>query len=267
MAGLRSRVIELVRQIPPRESLKTWANDSPSPRRRGPASASGAADLCSDWVRTSVYPILFSVLRRHRLRIVETVSRLRILVGPLASALMKRAPKGLKGFKEISESEELKAFLPPGSQITPGPYGGTTIMIPYPGGFSPRIPEFRGPWAKFREEIYRFEVLASCDGRTPMPRAKKPGKTINALCDQWIMEFYQDKDRWNRTVPKEIAPWLIARATMATTFAAMDDTHGIPAPEIEIEKFMCEVLIDLWNDGGGQENWHGFHPDASNHAE
>ncbi|MDB6023979.1 MAG: hypothetical protein JWM68_202 [Verrucomicrobiales bacterium] len=216
--------------------------------------------------QSAIETVLLFEITRIKQHHAEAVWRLRILVGALASALMKRAPKGLKGFKEISESEELKAFLPPGSQITPGPYGGTTIIIPYPGGFSPRIPKFRGPWAKFRKEIYRFEVLASCDGKTPLPRAKKPGKTINALCDNWIMEFYEDKDRWNRTVPKEIAPWMIARATMAAGFVAMEDAHGIPAPEVAVEKYVCELLIDFWYDGG-QENWHGIHPDASNHAE
>ncbi len=181
---------------------------------------------------------------------------------------MKRSSKPLKGHKEISESDELLANLPPGSQISPGPQGGTFIFIPNPGGFSSQVPDFRGPWATIRKEIYRFEVLAGCDGKTLIPRSKTPLKGIDARCDQWIKEFYQDKDknRWDRSVPKEIAPWLVARTMMAGTFVAMEDTHGMKPERRNLDEYMCHLLIDFWH-AGGKDFWHGVHPDASSHSE
>lgn len=181
---------------------------------------------------------------------------------------MKRSPKQLKGHKQISEDDELKDHLPPGSQISPGPMGGTMIFIPRPGGFSPEIPNFRGPWATIRKEIYRFEVHAGCDGNTIIPRSKTPPQGIDARCDQWIKEFYQNnaKTRWDRSVPKEIAPWLVARSMMAGMFAAMEDTHGIPPESRDLEQYMCHLLIEFWDDQG-KNLWHGVHPDASSHTE
>ncbi len=179
---------------------------------------------------------------------------------------MKRSPKQLKGYKQISESEELRANLPPGSQISPGPMGGTMIFIPIPGGFAPEIPDFQGPWATIRKEIYRFEVMAGCDGDTMIPRSDTPPEGMDARCDQWIKEFYQDKNRWERSVPKEIAPWLVARTMMAGMFAAMEDTHGIGPEDRKLEDYMCHLLIEFWHDEG-KYLWHGIHPDASAHSE
>ena len=175
-----------------------------------------------------------------------------------------KVPKGLKGYEEISQSEELKAFLPEGSQIMPGPYGGTTIMIPR--GFSPEIPNFRGPWAEIRKEIYRFEVMAGRDGTTPMPAANRCTDKINKKCDQWIKDFYKTKDRWELEPSKDIAPWLIARAMMAGMFACMEDTHGLRPPTGKLETIMCDLLITFWNEQG-RYGWHGIHPDASMHSE
>ena len=178
---------------------------------------------------------------------------------------MKKPSKGLKGFKQISESEEIKSMLPPGSQIMPEFGGGTTIFIPN-GSFSPEVPDFRGPWGKYRKEIYRFEVMAACDGMTPMPAAQTSSDEINAQCDQWIKDYYKAKDRSKLQPPKEIAPWLVARAMTAGMLAAMDETHGVSAPTESVETIMLEFLVDYWNDVG-RYTWYGIHPDASAHSE
>ena len=180
---------------------------------------------------------------------------------------MEKPPKKyLQGYKEISESEELKASLPPGSQISPGLDGGTNIFIPFPAGFKMDMPDYRGPWAKIRKEIFRFEELIACDGEVKLPRAKTPPKGMDALCDKWIRDFYQDKNRWDRIVPREIAPWLAARSMIAGMMVSILDTHEAPAPRVPLEKYMCEILIDMWN-AGGKDQWHGIHPDASQFSE
>ncbi|MDB6028563.1 MAG: hypothetical protein JWM68_4786 [Verrucomicrobiales bacterium] len=187
------------------------------------------------------------------------------------SSKESRAAKLLKGLKfdqEISSEEDLLASLPPGSQIQPGPYGGMTIVIPNPQGFMSEIPDFQGPWAKIQTEIYRFGVLAGCDGKTPMPRARTVSKKINAGCDQWIKEFYAEKkkDRWNKPVPKAIAPWLVARGMMAGMHVSMEETHGMSVPRMAVETYVRMLLIDDWN-AVFKHHWHGIHPDASELSE
>jgi hypothetical protein len=189
---------------------------------------------------------------------------LRFPANSLRFAVMN-SPKRRKGSK-ASQYEDMMADLPPGTQISPGPDGGMMIFIPHSGGFSPEVPEYRGPWAKIRKEIFEFEVLAGRDGETIIPRAKTPPEGMDARCDQWIREFYQDKNRWKRSVPKEIAPWLVARSMMAGMFVAMDDDHGVRPEPLKLEEHMCRLLIDFWNEVG-RNYWHGIHPDASAHPE
>ena len=184
-----------------------------------------------------------------------------------AKATSKPKTKGLQGYEQISQDEDLRNFLPPGTQIQPGPFGGTTIIIPNAGGgINPTIPNFRGPWGEIRKEIYRFEVFASDEGRNRPAQADQPPKGVNELCDKWIAAFYQSKDRWNQPVPKKIAPWLIARALTASMFAAMEDSHGLRPPSGKLEDVMCGLLITFWNTGA-DTTWFGYHPDASSHSE
>ena len=179
----------------------------------------------------------------------------------------KTKSKGLVGYEQISQDEELRKFLPPGSQIQPGSFGGTTIVIPFPGGFNPTMPTFRGPWAKIREEIFLFEVFVSDDGKNRPAQADRPPKGVDALCDEWIAAFYKDKNRWDQPAPpKKIAPWLIARAHTAGMYASMENSHGLKPPTGKFENIMCGLLINLWNTGANT-TWVGFHPDASSHSE
>ncbi len=186
----------------------------------------------------------------------------------LKEMLAAMEAKERKAYEDALQDKEFLASLPPGSQIQPGAYGGITIMIPHPQGFIPEIPDFHGPWAKIQKEIYRFGILAGCDGKTPMPCARTEPKGVGERCDQWIKDFYKEKSkaRWNKPVPKDLAPWFIARGMMAGMHVSMEETHGMRVPRLSVDTYVCMLLTDDWN-AVFKNHWHGFHPDASTLSE
>lgn len=105
-------------------------------------------------------------------------------------------------------------------------------------------------WENLKMQGDSMYILLTKNGKIapPLPFGQLPSVITNLKCDEFLGQLWKAK-RIRLDMPPELAPWILARMTVALTWINTSIAHGGKPPTAKtIEDALFDLTVKEWNE-------------------